>query len=141
MEIKNYKRICNLIGFLLGIAVFKDIMDYPFLLVNLSENSGNNLIPQGIFVLGLISLLVFYATILQNIKKKGVFIRRNEVTLRYFGFLILSMGLLSDILFAYLTGDRPSGPRILAILGGTLVFVSYIFKIGIKIQEEQEFTI
>ena len=141
MEIKHYKRISNLIGFLLGIFVFKDILDYPLLFTNLSESSTNNLIPQSIFILGSMFLIAFYATILQNIKKRGVFIRRNEITFRYFGFVILFLGLLSDILFAYFTSDRPSGTRILAILGGTLVFVSYIFKIGIKIQEEQELTV
>lgn len=78
---------------------------------------------------------------MQNIKKKGVFIRRNEITFRYFGFAILFLGFLSDILFNFMTDDRPSGARILAFLGGTLVFVSYIFRIGIKMQEEQDLTV
>jgi hypothetical protein len=47
------------------------------------------------------------------------------------------LALSCDILFNWLTGERPSGSRILAVLGGTLVFVSLIFKIGIKMQDEQ----
>lgn len=125
----------------MGAFIATDIVDYPYLFKDFSQNPINFLIPQGVYVLGLVSLIACYATILQTIKKKGVFIRRNEKTFRYFGFFILLMGFSADILFAYLTDERPSGARILAFLGGTLVFVSYLFKIGIKMQEEQDLTV
>ncbi len=141
METKNYKRISNLIGFLLGIVLFKEILDYPFLLKNMSDHPANIYIPQGAYVIGLMCLIAFYMTILQNIKKRGVFIRKNEAAFRLYGFAILIMGLSADILFNIIIGDSPSGARMLAVIGGTLMFVSYIFKIGIKMQEEQELTI
>ena len=29
MEIKNYKRVTNLLAFLIGLLISKDILDYP----------------------------------------------------------------------------------------------------------------
>lgn len=141
MGTKEIKRLSNLIGFLLGFLLLSDVVNYPFLLKHTSNQPANTLIPQGIYVLGLICVIAFYITILQNIKKRGVFIRKNEITLRYYGFAILLMGLSSDILFNIMTGDRPSGTRMLAVMGGTFMLFSCIFKLGIKMQEDQELTI
>lgn len=139
MEIKNYKRVTNLLAFLIGLLIAKDIHDYPYYFTEgYGDSIPNHIIPQTIYVIDLIILIVFYIVITKNIKKKGVFNRRNELTFFYFGLVILFLALSSDILFNWLTGERPSGARILAILGGTLVFVSLIFKIGIKMQEEQD---
>lgn len=140
MDVKQLKMISSIIPFLLGVIAFKDIVDYPFLFKNLSDHSLNTLIPQGIFVLGLLCVFVFYYIILRNIKTKDIFISQNEKVFRYFGFVIFFLGLFADILFNIITDERPSGSRMLALFGGTLVFVSYIFKIGIKMHEEQEFT-
>ncbi len=92
MEIKYYKRINNLTGFIMVFFILSDVLNYPFLFIDATETPSNNLICQGIFVLGLVCLITFYATILRTIKKEGV-------------------------------------------------FISYIFKVGIKMQEEQELTI
>ncbi|MDO5523100.1 MAG: DUF2975 domain-containing protein [Bacteroidia bacterium] len=141
MEIKHYKRLSNFIGFLMGVFIFNDVLNYPFLFEDTAENPASFLIPQGVFVLGLVCLMVFYIKILHNIKKEKVFIRKNEKIFRYFGAIILFLGFLSDLLFNFIADERPSGTRILAVLGGTLLFISFFFKIGIKLKEEQDLTI
>lgn len=141
MEIKHYKLLSNLLGFILGAFILSDVLNYPFLFENLSKNPVDVLIPQGVYVLGLVCLIACYATILQTIKKRGVFIKRNEKTFRYFGIAILVLGATADVLFKNTTDVETSAPRILAFLGGTLVFVSLIFRVGIKMQEEQDLTI
>ncbi len=141
MKIKHYKLLSGLWGFMLGAFMVGDIFNYPFLFNNLSENPVSFLIPQGIYVIGSICLIACLATILQTIKKKGVFIRKNEKTLRYFGVIIVILSVASDLLFDYMTGERPANARMLAFIGGILVFVSLIFQVGIKMQEEQDLTI
>lgn len=141
MKIKHYKLISNLVGVTLGAFILSDVLNYPFLFEDLAKNPIDFLIPQGIYVLGLVCLIACYATILQTIKKKGVFTVRNEKTFQYFGVAILVLGVTADVLFKNTTEIETSAPRILAFLGGTLVFVSLIFKIGIKMQEEQDLTI
>ena len=141
MEIKHYKRLSSLIGFLLGILIFGDILDYIFFAKKILGNSTSLIIAHGFYIAGLISVFVFFLIILENIKKRGVFIRRNEKVFRYFGLAILVLGLTSDILHKNITDIETSAPRVLALLGGTFIFISFIFKIGIKMQEEQDLTI
>lgn len=141
MEIKHYKQLSNLMGFLLGLLIFGDILDYVFFAKKVLGNSTSLIIAHGFYIAGLISVLVFFLIILQNIKKRGVFIGRNEKVFRYFGLTILVLGFTSDILHRSITDIETSAPRVLALLGGTLIFISFIFKIGIKMREEQELTI
>ncbi|MDO5665712.1 MAG: DUF2975 domain-containing protein [Bacteroidia bacterium] len=140
MEIKHYRLISNLTSFLFGVFIFHDVLNYFFLFKD-ADYSVNFLIPQGIYVLGLICLIVCFAIILETIKKKGVFIRRNERIFRYFGLVITALGFASDLLFNFLIDERTAQARMLGFIGGTLLFVSFIFKIGIKMQEEQDLTI
>lgn len=139
MEIKDLRKLSFIIGILMGAFVLHLIIDFFW---NISKFSTETILPQGFFVLGLICLFVFYFVILGTIKKKGVFIRINERLLRYFGLAILFLSITSNLLFAHLI-DTPNheGSSTLAVLGGTLIFLSFIFKIGIKIQEEQELTV
>lgn len=141
MKTKDYRRLSNFLAFLMGFFILADVLDYPFYLFDKTDDPTFFPVPQGVYVFGLLCLIVFYATILHNIKKKGVFIRKNELVFRYFGFIILIMGFSSDILHNYIADDRPAAPRLLAVLGGTLVLISYLFRIGIKMQEDQDLTI
>lgn len=141
MEIKHYKLLSNLLGFLLGAFIFGEVLNYPFLFEDLSKNPIEFLIPQGFYVLGLLCIIACFATILQTIKKKGVFIKSNERIFRYFGLAIVVLGITSDLLFSYMTDHRPTEARMLAFIGGTLAFVSLIFQVGIKMREEQDLTI
>ena len=141
MKIKNYKLISNLIAFLLGMFTFADVTNYPFLIGKMTEKDSGFIISQGVYVLGLICLIIFYGIILDNLKKRGIFIRRNEKAFRYFGITILVLGIASDVLYKNITEIDTAAPRMLALLGGTFIFISYLFKIGIKMQEEQELTL
>lgn len=141
MKTKKYKTASYITGFILSAFLLKDIFNYPFLLKNTSENPISFLIPQGVYVLGLICLVVFFATISQTIKKNGVFVRKTEKKFRQFGFIIVLLAISSNILFDFMTGEYNINARWLALLGGTIAFVSFILQIGIKIQEEQDLTI
>ncbi|MDO5523099.1 MAG: hypothetical protein Q4G48_03535 [Bacteroidia bacterium] len=141
MKTKNSKTASYITGFMLGAFLLKDIFKYPALLKNTSENPVSFLIPQGVYVLGLICLVIFFATILQTIKKNGVFVRKTEIKFRQFGFIIVLLAISSNILFEFLTGEYNINVRWLALLGGTIAFVSFILQVGIKLQEEQNLTI
>ncbi|MGI6047774.1 MAG: hypothetical protein ACOYEG_07165 [Petrimonas sp.] len=141
MEIKHYKIVSNMIAFILGAFTLGDILDYFFYTNVIYGNNTSLIIAQGFFIAGLISIFVLFALILQNIKKRGVFISRNEKLFRYFGIIILVLGVISDVLHKNITDVHTSAPRVLGLLGGTLIFISFIFKIGIKMQEEQNLTI
>lgn len=141
MNIKKYKTASYISGFILSVFLLKDIFKYPFLLKNTLENPISFLIPQGVYVLGLICLVAFFVTILQTIKKNGVFVRKTEKTFRQFGFIIVLLAISSNILFDYLTGEYSTNARWLALLGGTIAFISFILQVGIKLQEEQDLTI
>lgn len=142
MEIKYYKRVSVIISFFLWLIIFNDIIEYLFdVFGGETDPAYFHIIPQTIYVIDLMILVVFYIVIIKNIENRGVFVKRNEVIFLWFGLVIAFLALSSDVLFNWLTGNRPSGPRILAALGGTLVFVSFIFKIGNKIQEEQDLTV
>ena len=69
MEIKHYKRLSSLIGFLLGILIFGDILDYIFFAKKILGNSTSLIIAHGFYIAGLISVFVFFLIILENIKK------------------------------------------------------------------------
>ncbi len=141
MKIKHYKFLSAFISFFTGAFICSEIVNYPSLFEKQSGYSTNMLIAQGVFIVGLLCLLALYAIILHNLNNKGVFTTKNEKAFRYFGFAILIFGVAADILFKNITDIETSAPRILAFLGATLVFISYLFKIGIKMQEEQDLTI
>lgn len=142
MKIKHYKFISSLLAGLLYAFTLPTIGNYFIQFnKNLQINSISFIIAQGLLVLGLVCLIFFFVIILDNINKQGVFVRKNEITLRYFGLAIFLLGLLSDIVFINFTDFDSAGSRILIALGITVLFISLIFKIGIKIQEEQELTI
>lgn len=141
METKKLRIVNSLVGFILGAFTFGDILDFIFLYSDVFEKSKSLIIAHGIYVAGLILIFVFFALILRNIKKGAVFTARNEKLFRYFGIAILVLGMVSDVLHKQTTDVETAAPRVLALLGGTLIFTSIIFKIGIKMQEEQELTI
>ncbi|MBP1637489.1 MAG: hypothetical protein H6Q18_278 [Bacteroidetes bacterium] len=144
MESKKYRKFSNFISFLLGVFAMKDVFDFIETLTNYNNSTmlaKYVLIAQGFFVVGVVLLIAFYFILLENIKKRGVFIRRNEKIMRYFGFSILILGTTSMIICNYWTKESTTSARMLALIGGTLIFVSYIFRIGIEIQEEQDLTI
>ncbi|MDO5665713.1 MAG: DUF2975 domain-containing protein [Bacteroidia bacterium] len=141
MKAKHYKLLSYFIGFSMTIFLITDIFKYLFLLKNLSEQPASLLIPQGVYVLGLLFLIAFYIVILRSVNKKELFVKRNERTFRYFGLIIFILAFLSAKLFDFMTGDIPMNVRWLGLLGGTLAFMSFIFQAGIKLQEEQELTI
>ena len=141
MKTKKYKTASYITGFILSAFLLKDIFNYPFLLKNTSENPISFLIPQGVYVLGLICLVVFFATISQTIKKNGLFVRKTEKKFRQFGSVIVILAVFSNVIFDYTTGEYSTNVRWLALLGGTIVFFSFILQVGIKLQEEQNLTI
>ncbi len=141
MKTNRYKTTSYVAGFILSAFLLKDIFKYLSFLRSTPENPINYLIPQGIYVLGLICLIAFYMVVLHTIKKDGIFVRKTEKTFRQFGSAILFLAISSNILFNYLVGEYSTNARWLALLGGTIAFFSFILQAGIKLKEEQDLTI
>lgn len=143
MKSKKYKHISGIMGFLLGFFGLKEVLD----LIPVSSHSPifdipkNILLAQVCYATAIVVLVVFFAVLSNNIKKHGVFIRKNEKLFRFFGLVILLISLISTIIYNYWTNEPSTAPRMLILIGGILIYVSSIFRIGIEMNEEQELTI
>lgn len=82
--------------------------------------------------------------IFNNVRRKIVFHKKNAQILRIFGTFILYIAVISMFLnnrFLPVYEYEITRFGLLSVIGGCLYFFSYVFKIGIKMQEEQELTI
>ena len=141
----NLKKIKNLSSVFLGFFAITDIINFIDFIIRAINNPKSypimDIVTQGIYVLGIISILIFYVTLIKNIEKEGVFAQRNKRIILCFGCILVACGLVSALFANWFTDISDSGPRMLGVIGSTLIFFSFIFNTGIKLKEEQELTI
>lgn len=79
---------------------------------------------------------------LRNVKRNLVFVRANANLIYYIGLIIEFNGILQAILneFAPVTNPRQTY-MIYVLIGVFIIFIGYLFQIGIRMKEEQELTI
>lgn len=89
--------------------------------------------PQGITLLSMAVCSVFIYLMLRNVKRNLIY---------YIGLIIEFNGILQAILneFAPVTNPRQTY-MIYILIGVFIIFIGYLFQIGIRMKEEQELTI
>lgn len=98
--------------------------------------------PQGITLLSMAVCSVFIYLMLRNVKRNLIFVRANANLIYYIGLIIEFNGILQAILneFAPVTNPRQTY-MIYILIGVFIIFIGYLFQIGIRMKEEQELTI
>lgn len=141
----NVKAVKNLSSILVGAFALTDIVRFIEFIIKIVKQEDvsltGSILIQSVYILGILSVVIFYGMFVINIEKGGVFTHQNQKLLKVFGIIILSSGLSSALLFSWFTDIPDAGSRMLGIIGGTLIFISFVFKMGIKMQEEQDLTI
>ena len=79
--------------------------------------------------------------ILRNVKKEEVFVYQNSSLIQTIGVLIALNGLFQVTLSWVTPEGVPTSYRIFVLLGVFIIFMGYLFKMGVRMREEQELTI
>ena len=79
--------------------------------------------------------------ILRNVKKEEVFVYQNSSLIQTIGVLIALNGLFQVTLSWFTPEGVPTSYRIFVLLGVFIIFMGYLFKMGVRMREEQELTI
>lgn len=81
--------------------------------------------------------------ILRNVKKEEVFVYQNSSLIQTIGVLIALNGLF-QVTLSWVTPEgvpTDTSYRIFVLLGVFIIFMGYLFKMGVRMREEQELTI
>ncbi|MDO5665711.1 MAG: DUF2975 domain-containing protein [Bacteroidia bacterium] len=100
------------------------------------------MISQAIITFGIFAVCLLFFFFVSNVQKGLIFVSENAKLLMVYGCIVSGLGILSFISnkFSGVTNSLfASG--LLILTGLCFVFISLIFKIGIKMQEEQDLTI
>lgn len=107
-----------------------------------SENATQLISAQSIIVLGGLLLTLVFVLMAVNVSRRQIFVKKNHQIMDWFGSIIFVCGVISThILTHNKLDDIVQLPITLHITGATLLFISYIFKKGIRLQREQDLTI
>ena len=156
MKTKQLIKYCNYIAIITGIygiSIFFRLSQIGYDLgkqMAISDKSGIDIsnvilleaLAQIILAFGIFAVCLLFFFFVANVRKGLVFVSENQYLLMIYGIIIAGLGLLSYII------NQISSPSnsifnsgLLVLIGLCFVFISFIFKIGIKMQEEQELTI
>ena len=85
---------------------------------------------------------VFVMLIQRNVKRNRVFVASNERLLRSIGIAVIADGIAQYLLFVYYrSGEAFTDPGTIILLGIFFLFIACLFKVGIRMKEEQDLTI
>ncbi|OPZ30122.1 MAG: hypothetical protein BWZ00_01012 [Bacteroidetes bacterium ADurb.BinA174] len=97
---------------------------------------------QSFIILGALLLTLVFILLAVNVSRKQIFTKKNYQIMSNLGGIIFLCAVVSTSLInRYQLKDIVEFPITLHISGAIYWFISLIFKIGIKMQEEQDLTI
>lgn len=86
------------------------------------------------------SVLIFL--LLQQVHKRQVFTKLNSNLIMFIGLSIECNGLLQFVLNKFIPGINDNSTYMIYILlGACFLFIACLFKLGVRMQEEQELTV
>lgn len=101
-----------------------------------------NLSSQFVIASGIFAVCLLFFFFVANVRKGLVFVSENAKLLMVYGFVISCMGIISFVANKLSTiSDSMLTSGLLVLVGFCFIFISFIFKIGITLKEEQELTI
>lgn len=100
------------------------------------------MLPQSVTLLAMAvcSILIFY--LLRNVKRKKVFTKENSTLIVAIGGIVELNGLLQGFFGTFVSVSNLRQTYLIYILLGVFIlFIGCVFKIGVRMKEEQELTI
>lgn len=100
------------------------------------------MLPQSVTLLAMAvcSILIFY--LLRNVKRKEVFTKENSTLIVAIGGIVELNGLLQGFFGTFVSVSNLRQTYLIYILLGVFIlFIGCVFKIGVRMKEEQELTI
>ena len=142
MKTKHLIYTCYIISLITSIIASWNIVS----LINLFKENTYQITKEFItpvsLTLGVVLIGLSIASLISNVQKGPVFIRKNQRILLYYGIAVTAISIIAYIgTPLYSESLASTAANLLSIFGVFLIFFAIIFKIGIKLQEEQELTI
>lgn len=106
-----------------------------------SESFMWQVLPQGVTLLSMAVCSIFVLLMLLNVKRNQVFTKNNANLIIYIGSIVEFNGVLQSILNNFIPNDARQTHVIYLLLGAFILFIGCLFKIGIRMKEEQDLTI
>lgn len=140
----NFIMFC--LAFTCGCCLFLGLLGNINLYFDLSKESTENLIwqmlPESITLLVMAICSIIIGLILRNAKHNKIFTHRNAGYIMAIGGLIELNGLAQGVLSAFSPIEiKGHGHTIYILIGLFFLFIGCVFKVGIKMKEEQDLTI
>lgn len=98
-------------------------------------------IGQGIEAYATVFICVLGFLMARNVKKKIVFEKANMILLKLAGSAVLFAGLLYYIVEKISPLESENNSLLFLLLGTFILFIGHLFKIGIRLKEEQDLTV
>ncbi len=110
------------------------------------DNTDNlivKLLPENVTLLAMVVCSVLIYLMLRNVQKGLVFTKLNSDLIMTIGVVLECNGILQMAFNAFLSDsmDGNTIPMVYLLLGVFFLFIACLFKIGIRMQEEQDLTI
>ncbi len=148
---KNSKEELEFVMFCLMIVCVSCLLFVFFRNLNLCYDLGKDdtdnlivkLLPENVTLIAMAVCSVLIYLMLRNVKKGLVFTKLNSDFIMAIGVVLECNGILQMVLNAFLS-DAVGGntiPMIYLLLGVFFLFIACLFKVGIRMQEEQDLTI
>ncbi|WP_071148024.1 DUF2975 domain-containing protein [Bacteroides ndongoniae] len=101
------------------------------------------LLPENVTLIAMAVCSVLIYLMLRNVKKGQVFTKRNSDLIMTIGVVLECNGILQMAFNAFLSDSMGGNtiPMVYLLLGVFFLFIACLFKVGIRMQEEQDLTI
>lgn len=108
-----------------------------------TDNLIVKLLPENVTLIAMAVCSVLIYRMLRNVKKGQVFTKLNSDLIMTIGLVLECNGLLQMTFNVFLSDamDGNTIPMVYLLLGVFFLFIACLFKVGIRMQEEQDLTI
>lgn len=148
---KNSKEELEFVMYCLMIMCVSSLLFVFFRNLNLCYDLGKDntdnlivkLLPENVTLLAMVVCSVLIYLMLRNVQKGLVFTKLNSNLIMTIGVVLECNGILQMAFNAFLSDsmDGNTIPMVYLLLGVFFLFIACLFKIGIRMQEEQDLTI
>lgn len=100
------------------------------------------ILPESITLTAMTICSVLIFLLLQEVRKRQVFTKLNSNLIMAIGIVLECNGIVQNVLRNFIADGRSnSSYMIYILLGAFFLFIACLFKLGIRMQEEQELTV
>lgn len=148
---KNSKEELEFVMYCLMIMCVSSLLFVFFRNLNLCYDLGKDntdnlivkLLPENVTLLAMVVCSVLIYLMLRNVQKGLVFTKLNSNLIMTIGVVLECNGILQMAFNAFLSDsmDGNAIPMVYLLLGVFFLFIACLFKVGIRMQEEQDLTI